>query len=92
MSVERPKFFQWISRCEAIAGSASYGLNGYPQLQVKVLGQELKAAASAGSIGEHSTLPSMNDGMLVGIYTYWFDKDELRIMNNNGVDAEYNCA
>jgi len=34
----------------------------------------------------------MNDGMLAGIYTHWFDKDELRIMNNNGVDAEYNCA
>ena len=29
---------------------------------------------------------------VAGIYTYWFDKDELRVMNNEGVEAEYNCA
>ena len=38
----------WITRCNAIAGSASYLVNGYPELQVKTLENQLRAAAADG--------------------------------------------
>ena len=40
----------------------------------------------ASLVAQHEGVP------VAGIYTYWFDKDELRVMNNEGVEAEYNCA
>jgi len=40
----------------------------------------------ASLVAQHEVVP------VAGIYTYWFDKDELRVMNNEGVEAEYNCA
>jgi hypothetical protein len=48
LSDEREKFVKWSSRCDAIAGSASYIVNGYPELQVKALRLELQAAAADG--------------------------------------------
>ena len=38
----------WLSRCSAIAGSASYIVNGYPETQVGVLRLQLQAAAADG--------------------------------------------
>lgn len=47
-SDEQRKLMTWSSRCSAIAGSASYIVNGYPALQVGVLRLELQAAAADG--------------------------------------------
>jgi hypothetical protein len=47
-SEEQQKLMTWLSRCSAVAGSASYIINGYPETQVGVLKLELKAAAAAG--------------------------------------------
>ena len=38
----------WLSRCSAVAGSASYIINGYPERQVGVLRLQLQAAAADG--------------------------------------------
>jgi hypothetical protein len=43
-SDEQEKVMTWLSRCSAIAGSASYIMNGYAESQVGVLRLELKAA------------------------------------------------
>lgn len=40
----------------------------------------------AALIAQHESIS------IAGIYTYWFDKGELRIMNHEGMQAEYNCA
>jgi len=45
---EQHKALSWWSRCSAIAGSASYIVNGSPELQLKVLRLELQAAAADG--------------------------------------------
>lgn len=45
---ERQKLMMWITRCGAIAGSASYHVNGYPELQVKMLVNQLRASAADG--------------------------------------------
>lgn len=47
-SEEQQKLMTWLSRCSAVAGSASYIINGYPESQVDVLRAELKAAAADG--------------------------------------------
>ena len=47
-SDEQRKLMEWLSRCDAVAGSASYIVNGYPESQVGVLRAELKAAAADG--------------------------------------------
>ena len=47
-SEEQMKFMDWLLRCEAIAGSASYVVNGYPAVQVSTLRGTLKQAASEG--------------------------------------------
>lgn len=45
---ERQRLMMWITRCGAIAGSASYQVNGNPGLQVKMLANQLRAAAADG--------------------------------------------
>lgn len=47
-SEEQQKLMTWLSRCSAVAGSASYIVNGYPETQVGVLRAELKSAAADG--------------------------------------------
>jgi len=47
-SEEHHKFMDWLIRCEAIAGSASYVVNGYPEAQVSTLRGTLKQAAGEG--------------------------------------------
>jgi hypothetical protein len=42
------KLMKWSIRCETIAGSGSYIINGYPELQVRVLRLDLKAAKADG--------------------------------------------
>lgn len=49
MSEEQQKIMKWMSRCEAIAGSASYALDGTPEIQVGVLRQVLKQARAEGA-------------------------------------------
>lgn len=48
LSDERLKLMMWVTRCDAIAGSASYQVNGYPAGQVEVLKRTLQAAAANG--------------------------------------------
>lgn len=48
LSDEQRKLITWLSRCGTIAGSGSYIVNGYPEVQVRVLRAELKAAAADG--------------------------------------------
>ena len=45
---ERQRLMHWLGRCDTIAGSASYIVNGYPETQVQVLRLELKRAAADG--------------------------------------------
>ena len=47
-TTERQKFLHWMSRCEAIAGSAPYLLNSHPEAQVASLRETLKQAAVEG--------------------------------------------
>ena len=53
---------KWISRCEAVAGSASSQINGHPEVQVKVLASELRAA-SADGLDWRTIYQSLYDGM-----------------------------
>jgi hypothetical protein len=46
LTEDQERFMVWSSRCGAVAGSASYIVNGCPALQVKVLIAELRAAAA----------------------------------------------
>ncbi len=39
---------EWLARCEAVAASDSYIVNGYPEAQVYALKLELKRAAADG--------------------------------------------
>jgi hypothetical protein len=48
-SQEHKKFMEWLIRCEAIAGSASYVVNGYPEAQVSTLKGTLRQAAEDGT-------------------------------------------
>ena len=45
---DRRKFFHWMSRCEAIAGSDTYLMNGHTEAQVASLRQTLKQATVEG--------------------------------------------
>lgn len=47
-SEEQEKFLDWLIQCEAIAGSASYVVIGYPEAQVSTLRGTLKRAAAEG--------------------------------------------
>lgn len=45
---DRHKFMHWMNRCEAIAGSGTYLLNGHPEAQLTILKQTLRQAAAEG--------------------------------------------
>lgn len=47
-SDEQRKLMTWLIRCSAVAGSASYIMNGYPETQIGVLRLELQAARADG--------------------------------------------
>lgn len=48
ISLEQQKLLKWLSRCHAVAGSGSYIINGYPEVQVHMLMSQLKGAAGEG--------------------------------------------
>jgi hypothetical protein len=48
MTEDQKTLMDWMTRCDAIAGSASYVVNGYPELQVPTLKGTLKRAAADG--------------------------------------------
>src|SRR5262245_59132179 len=47
-SEDQRKFIQWMIECDVIAGSASYIVNGYPELQVRTLRSTLIRASGDG--------------------------------------------
>jgi len=47
-SDEQRKLEKWLSRCSATAGSATFSLDGSPELQVRLLRLQLQSAAADG--------------------------------------------
>jgi hypothetical protein len=45
-SEDELKLIMWFARCNAVAGSAFYHINGPPDLQVKVLTSQFKSSRS----------------------------------------------
>ena len=68
LSNEQEKLMKWITRCDAVAGSASYIVNGYPELQVNALRLELQAAAADGIDWRN---------IYADIYEYWHTRRPL---------------
>lgn len=56
----------WLIRCEAIAGSASFVVNGYPEAQMTTLGERSSELRLRGSIGREFTILFMKVGIVAG--------------------------